>query len=87
MSKLHYAHLKEGDAKHANDSRQPAKRGKGARRRAKKSDALNEKAGKARSVAKIDQAASRLEAATDQWETQAPFIFETVQALDETRLD
>lgn len=52
----------------------------------KKSDALNKKAGKA-SAAKIDQAASRLEAATNQWESQAPFIFETLQALDETRLN
>ncbi|ETS82327.1 hypothetical protein PFICI_04203 [Pestalotiopsis fici W106-1] len=52
----------------------------------KKSDALNKKAGKA-STAKIDQAASRLDAATNQWESQAPFIFETLQALDETRLN
>ncbi|KAK6211855.1 Suppressor of Profilin deletion [Pestalotiopsis sp. IQ-011] len=52
----------------------------------KKSDALTKKAGKA-SAAKMDQAASRLESATNQWESQAPFIFETLQALDETRLN
>lgn len=52
----------------------------------KKSEALNRKAGKT-SAAKIDQAASRLESANNQWDSQAPFIFETLQALDETRLN
>ncbi|KAK6068964.1 Cytoskeletal protein syp1 [Seiridium cupressi] len=52
----------------------------------KKSEALNKKAGKT-SAAKMDQAASRLESATNQWESQAPFVFETLQALDETRLN
>ncbi|KAH6658898.1 Muniscin C-terminal mu homology domain-containing protein [Truncatella angustata] len=52
----------------------------------KKSEALNKKAGKT-SAAKMDQAASRLESATSQWESQAPFIFESLQALDETRLN
>jgi F-BAR domain only protein len=52
----------------------------------KKSDTLSKKAGKT-SAAKMDQAASRLESATSQWESQAPFIFETLQALDETRVN
>lgn len=52
----------------------------------KKSDAVNKKAGKT-SAAKMDQAASRLDSATSQWESQAPFIFESLQALDETRMN
>jgi hypothetical protein len=52
----------------------------------KKSDAVNRKAGKT-SAAKMDQAASRLDSATSQWESQAPFIFESLQALDETRMN
>jgi hypothetical protein len=36
---------------------------------------------------KVDQAAARLESATQQWESQAPFIFETLQALDEQRIN
>lgn len=52
----------------------------------KKSETLNKKAGKT-SAAKMDQAASRLESATNQWESQVPFIFESLQALDETRLN
>ncbi|ORY64844.1 Muniscin C-terminal mu homology domain-containing protein [Pseudomassariella vexata] len=52
----------------------------------KKSDSLNKKAGKASAV-KVDQAATKLESATNQWESQAPFIFETLQALDETRMN
>lgn len=52
----------------------------------KKSVALSKKGGKA-SAAKMDQASQRLDAATGQWESQAPFIFETLQALDETRMN
>lgn len=51
---------------------------------AEKSEKLSKKGGKARSQ-KVDAAASRLEAASQQWESQAPFIFETLQALDEQR--
>jgi len=51
-----------------------------------KSDKLNKKGGKA-SAQKVDQAAARLETATQQWESQAPFIFETLQALDEQRIN
>lgn len=49
-----------------------------------KSDKLNKKASKA-SAQKMDSIASKLESATQQWESQAPFIFETLQALDESR--
>ncbi|KAK3318997.1 Muniscin C-terminal mu homology domain-containing protein [Apodospora peruviana] len=51
-----------------------------------KSDKLSKKGGKA-NAQKVDQASSRLEAATQQWESQAPFIFETLQALDEQRIN
>ncbi|KAI1875118.1 uncharacterized protein JN550_002547 [Neoarthrinium moseri] len=52
----------------------------------KKSDALSKKAGKT-SAAKMDQATQKLDAATNQWESQAPFVFESLQALDETRMN
>ncbi|KAK3400216.1 Muniscin C-terminal mu homology domain-containing protein [Sordaria brevicollis] len=51
---------------------------------AEKSEKLSKKGGKANSQ-KVDAAAARLEAASQQWESQAPFIFETLQALDEQR--
>ncbi|RFU30539.1 hypothetical protein B7463_g5771, partial [Scytalidium lignicola] len=51
-----------------------------------KSDKLTRKGGKA-SAQKVDNAASRLQSANQQWASQAPFIFETLQALDETRLN
>ena len=51
-----------------------------------KSDRLNKKGYKA-SAQKVDAAASRLESASQQWESQAPFIFETLQALDESRVN
>lgn len=51
-----------------------------------KSDKLTKKGGKA-NAQKVDQATSRLESATQQWESQAPFIFETLQALDEQRVN
>lgn len=49
-----------------------------------KADKLTKKGGKA-SALKVDQATARLESATGQWESQAPFILETLQALDEQR--
>ncbi len=53
---------------------------------ADKSDRLSKKGGRA-NAQKVDQAASRLESATQQWESQAPFVFETLQALDEQRIN
>ncbi|CCU74278.1 BAR superfamily protein [Blumeria hordei DH14] len=38
-------------------------------------------------VHKADLASNRLQAAIQQWEAQAPFVFETLQALDERRLN
>jgi hypothetical protein len=52
----------------------------------KKSDKLAEKGGKA-NTHKVDNASSRLQTANQQWDSQAPFIFETLQALDEKRLN
>lgn len=51
-----------------------------------KSEKLTKKGGKANSH-KVDLATSRLESASQQWESQAPFIFETLQALDEQRIN
>lgn len=51
-----------------------------------RSDKLSRKGGKA-NAQKVDQATSRLEAAQQQWESQAPFIFESLQALDEQRIN
>ncbi|KAK0620192.1 Muniscin C-terminal mu homology domain-containing protein [Immersiella caudata] len=53
---------------------------------AEKSEKLTRKGGKANSH-KVDLAASRLESASQQWESQAPFIFETLQAVDEQRIN
>ena len=50
------------------------------------SEKLNRKGGKA-NAQKVDAAATRLEAANSQWDSQAPFIFETLQVLDETRIN
>lgn len=47
---------------------------------------LSKKSGKS-NAQKVDTASHRLEGATQQWETQAPFIFETLQALDEKRVN
>lgn len=49
-----------------------------------KSEKLSKKGGKA-SALKVDAATARLESASSQWESQAPFILETLQALDEQR--
>ncbi|KAI0442307.1 Muniscin C-terminal mu homology domain-containing protein [Xylaria telfairii] len=51
-----------------------------------KSDKLSKKGGKA-SAQKVDMAASKLESATNQWKSQAPFVFENLQAVDESRMN
>ena len=51
-----------------------------------KSDKLTKKGGKA-STQKVESATAKLQSANQQWDSQAPFIFETLQALDETRLN
>ncbi|KAI1201360.1 Muniscin C-terminal mu homology domain-containing protein [Nemania serpens] len=51
-----------------------------------KSDKLTKKGGKA-SAQKVDMAASKLESANNQWKSQAPFVFESLQALDESRMN
>jgi hypothetical protein len=51
-----------------------------------KADKLNKKGGKA-NAQKVEAANSRLQDANQQWDTQAPFVFETLQALDENRLN
>jgi hypothetical protein len=47
---------------------------------------LSKKGGKA-NAQKVENANSKLRSANQQWDSQAPFIFETLQALDETRLN
>ena len=49
-----------------------------------KAEKLSRKGGK-NNVQKLTAANQRLEAASQQWDVQAPFIFETLQALDEQR--
>jgi hypothetical protein len=51
-----------------------------------KSEKLNKKGGKSISQ-KVDAAATKLQSANAQWDSQAPFVFESLQALDETRLN
>ncbi|RDL33800.1 Uncharacterized protein BP5553_08168 [Venustampulla echinocandica] len=51
-----------------------------------KSDKLSRKGGRANSQ-KVDQATSKLQTAEQQWNSQAPFIFESLQSIDETRLN
>ncbi|KAI1802033.1 Muniscin C-terminal mu homology domain-containing protein [Daldinia bambusicola] len=51
-----------------------------------RSDKLSRKGGKA-SAQKVELAAGKLESAAQQWESQAPFIFESLQALDESRMN
>jgi hypothetical protein len=51
-----------------------------------KADKLSKKGSKA-NVTKVDAATSKLESASQQWESQAPYIFETLQALDEQRIN
>lgn len=47
---------------------------------------LTKKGGRA-NTQKVDAASSKLESASQQWEAQAPFIFENLQALDEARVN
>ncbi|KAI9651227.1 Suppressor of Profilin deletion [Ciborinia camelliae] len=49
------------------------------------SDKLSKKGGKA-SAQKVDNAAAKLQSAEQQWQAQAPFIYESLQAADESRL-
>lgn len=51
-----------------------------------RSDKLSKKGGKA-NTQKVEVASSQLQSANQQWDSQAPFIFETLQALDERRLN
>ncbi|KAG4026236.1 hypothetical protein MFRU_043g00400 [Monilinia fructicola] len=50
------------------------------------SEKLSKKGGKA-SAQKVENAAAKLQNAEQQWHAQAPFIFESLQALDERRLN
>ncbi|KXH66860.1 SAFF domain-containing protein [Colletotrichum salicis] len=52
----------------------------------KKTEALARKGPKT-NTQKMADATARLESATQQWDSQAPFIFETLQALDEQRVN
>lgn len=51
-----------------------------------RADKATRKAGKT-SAQKAEMASTRLESATQQWESQAPYVFEQLQALDEQRLN
>src|SRR5438045_4451934 len=51
-----------------------------------RSEKLGKKGGKANSL-KVENAAQKLEQATQQWDSQAPFVFEKLQELDETRVN
>jgi hypothetical protein len=51
-----------------------------------KADKLGKKGGKANSL-KVDNASQKLETANSQWDSQAPFVFEKLQAVDESRLN
>lgn len=52
----------------------------------KKTDRLQTKGNKS-ATGKVANASSDLENAQVQWDSQAPYVFETLQALDETRLN
>ena len=52
----------------------------------KKSEKLSGKGGKA-DAGKVATAASGVESALTQWESQAPYVFERLQAVDEARVD
>ncbi|KAF2478175.1 uncharacterized protein BDR25DRAFT_338818 [Lindgomyces ingoldianus] len=52
----------------------------------KKADKLRDKGAKA-SATKVANAVSEVENATVQWESQAPYVFEKLQAVDESRLN
>ncbi|KAF4583135.1 Fes/CIP4 domain-containing protein [Ophiocordyceps camponoti-floridani] len=51
-----------------------------------KAERLNKRGARASSQ-KVEAANSRLESASQQWESQAPFVFESLQALDEARIN
>ncbi|KAJ2963367.1 hypothetical protein NQ176_g10860 [Zarea fungicola] len=51
-----------------------------------KADKLNKKGGKASSQ-KMDAASVKLDSSQQEWDSQAPFVFETLQALDESRVN
>lgn len=51
-----------------------------------RSDKVTSKGGRASSQ-KMDTVSSRLDTANSQWKSQSPFIFESLQALDEKRLN
>jgi hypothetical protein len=51
-----------------------------------KVDRLTRKGGRA-NAQKVDQATTKLESATSQWDSQAPFVLESLQALDEQRIN
>ncbi|KAI9756429.1 MAG: hypothetical protein M4579_003851 [Chaenotheca gracillima] len=51
-----------------------------------KAEKLKKKGGKS-STGKVAAASSEVERATSQWDSQAPFVFENLQAVDETRLN
>ncbi|KAI6245026.1 Cytoskeletal protein syp1 [Erysiphe necator] len=51
-----------------------------------KNDRLSRKGGKA-SASKVEAASNRLQAARQQWDVQAAFVFESLQALDERRVN
>jgi hypothetical protein len=52
----------------------------------KKADQLKHRGGRA-NVDKVATAASSMEDAQGQWDSQAPFVFESLQVVDEARLD
>jgi hypothetical protein len=52
----------------------------------KKADKLKDKGGKA-AAGKVASAASEVENAQGQWDSQAPYVFERLQAVDEERVD
>jgi hypothetical protein len=52
----------------------------------KKSDKLRDKGAKAQ-ASKVAGAVAEVENATLQWESQAPYVFEKLQAVDESRLN
>ncbi|KAI9830840.1 MAG: hypothetical protein M1819_005365 [Sarea resinae] len=52
----------------------------------KKADKLKDKGARA-SAGKVANAASDVDSATSSWESQAPYVFEKLQSVDETRLN
>jgi F-BAR domain only protein len=52
----------------------------------KKADKLKDKGAKA-AAGKVANATSDMENATSQWDSQAPYVFEKLQAVDESRLN